>query len=187
MFVARKSAWTYTTSGSMGAGYGIYAAEIGELVLKNPTGQEVKLKYGGAGIGPGIGVKMPKAAPRLIKRFVEEFAERELSGGVGPFSFTSSGTIYVTRWCTHPDLQRQDFSGGCMFGEINIGLVKSRSLTLFLLGMDLATLASMANMAELAEIKVSDIMAIPPRAIILAKGTGLGVGIGADIYAGGVV
>ena len=154
------------------------------LDVKDPAAKEVKLKYGGAGLGPGIGVKLPKAASRIIQRFIVDFVEREMSGSVGPLSFASSGTIYVTRWCNHPELTRADFSGGCMFGEINIGLVKSRSVTVFLMGMNLAALAALM---QANDVSVADIMAIPPRAIILAKGTGLRVGIGADIYAGGVV
>ena len=72
MFVAEQSKWTYKTSGSLGAGYGIYAAEAGELVLIDPGGQEVTLKYGGAGVGPGIGLKLPKAVgnhdPQVSRR-----------------------------------------------------------------------------------------------------------------------
>lgn len=68
-----------------------------------------------------------------------------------------------------------------MFGEINIGLVKSRSMTVFLLGMNLAALiALMKGGAPL----ISEIEHIPPMAIILSKGTGIGVGIAADIYGG---
>ena len=181
MFVAERSRWTYDTSGSVGAGYGIYAGEIGELVLKDPQGHEVDLKYGGGGVGPGIGVKLPKVAKRFVQRFMDDFVGHEMSGGVGPFSFTSSGTVYRTRWCQHDELTREDLQGGCMFGEVNIGLLKSRTATIFLLGMNLAALMRLVQ-ASLPPI--DDITHIPPRAIILAKGTGLGVGIGADIYAG---
>lgn len=123
MFIAEKSRWTYETSGSLGAGYGIYAGEIGELVLKDPDGNEVKLKYGGGGVGPGIGVKVPKSVGRFVQRFISNFVERELSGGVGPFSFTSSGTIYRTRWCPHPELQHDDLgAAACLERSISVWL-----------------------------------------------------------------
>ncbi len=179
MLFGHKSAWTYQTSGSVGAGYGIYAGEAGELVLNDPSGKQVTLKYAGGGLGPGIGVKLPKALNRLLRNFLQH----ELSGSVGPLSFNSSGQIYVTNWCPHQELTRSDFSGGCIFGEVNIALLKSRSITLFLLGMDLASLAAL--MAG-DEPTYSEVMSVPPRAIMLSQGTGLGVGIGADIFAGGV-
>ena len=126
-------------------------------------------------------MKLPKAATKVIQRLLKDFVERELSGGVGPFSFASSGTIYVTRWCDHPDLTRDDFKGGCIFGEINIGLVKSRSITVFLVGMNLALVMDMASGRFSSFV---DLASIPPRGVILAKGTGLGIGIAADIYGG---
>lgn len=102
LFIARRSAWTYNTSGSVGAGYGVYAGEIGELVLNDPRKQVVTLKYAGGGFGPGIGVKLPKA----INRILRDVLEHELSGSVGPLSFDSSGTVFVTRWCSHEELTK---------------------------------------------------------------------------------
>ena len=113
MLFGHKSAWTYQTSGSVGAGYGIYAGEAGELVLNDPAGKQVTLKYAGGGLGPGIGVKLPKALNRLLRNFLQH----ELSGSVGPLSFNSSGQIYVTNWCPHKELTRSDFSGGCIFAK----------------------------------------------------------------------
>ena len=54
-------------------------------------------------------------------------------------------------------------------------------MTVFLVGMNLAAVIDMASGRF---ERVVDMASIPPRGIILSKGTGLRVGIAADIYGG---
>ncbi len=178
-FLGRRSAWTWKTSESLNGGYGIYAAEKGDLILVDPDGQQVDLSYGGFGVGPGIGVKLPKAVVRWLKGQIE----RELSGGIGPLSFNSSGTIFLTVWCQHPELTRDDFRGGCIFGEISLGLIESNSATAFLVGINPSALSMLARANFLDFTQISQIL---PKALILAKGSGIGVGLGVDLFTGAV-
>ena len=56
----RPSQWTFETAGSAGVNVDIFAANGGELKLRDPAGQEHAFCYGGAGVGIRAGLKLPK-------------------------------------------------------------------------------------------------------------------------------
>ena len=188
MFLGHRSAWTYNTSGGAGASWGAYSGETGQIVLNDPTGQQVTFTYVGMGIGPGIGVKLPGRLTGLIGKIIA----REMSGGASTFAMPSSGDVFVTRWCNTDELTADDFRGGCCFGEINIGvgidsnlqLARTHSRTIFLLGMDITALAKLALHANPS---FHDVIGLMPKALISAQGTGFGLGIGAALYSARVV
>ncbi len=137
--IEKESTWEFNTFGSGGIGLGIVAAEVGTVVLKNPTtGLDESFYYGGAGPGISFGLKK---IPKIGKLEIPITKNVGLTGAVGPTAFPSRGIVYVTEVLGGSDLTTSDIQGPCAFIEVGGGIIGGGSGCAMLFGLDLARVA----------------------------------------------
>ena len=125
--VVRSSKWTYSTSDSVGGSVDPLAAEVGAIVLKDPSGQKVSFEYGA--VGGSIGWQ-------LLGDTKVDFA------GPLPKVQVGGGQLYILDTFSGAELSRSDLTGGCMLVEAGAGFAVQGSTEAFLLGMNLELMAS---------------------------------------------
>lgn len=176
MNVLRKSNWTYSSANSIGGG-DLVVGEAGEIVLKDPSGKEVKFIYGGVGAGWSAGLKLPKVG------------HNTLTGSIP--GLPDLGAIYILDTFRGSELKSSDIAGVCKFVEIGGGVVIGGSATAMVMGMDVAWLAAeMAAMEVPLAIGYADSKLIQSATSILFMAgidAGIQAGFGVAGYAGGLV
>src|SRR5829696_454493 len=95
----RDSRWQYKSSNSGGVGAGPVAGQLGEFVLTDPSGSDVKFNWTSLGFGASFGVKLP---------------------ATGTYSTTQMpdvGSVHILPWFTGKELSRRHFTGLCCIRE----------------------------------------------------------------------
>jgi hypothetical protein len=176
--VKKKSGWEFVTFGGGGLSAGALlqgGVSGGTVVLKDLQGKEVSFYYGGAGVGIGGGLKLPKLGRVNLNN---------KGGTLGPTAFPSTGTLYVTDQIAGDDVTQGDLQGLCCWVEVGGGLLVGASGTAMLLGMNPAYLALCATPVTMSV--GTQLLAGSAKAVLLMAGinAGLQAGGGAIEYFG---
>ncbi len=175
MFI-RPSQWSFITSGSGGLNIDVLALTGGEVQLDDPKGSLVKLHYGSAGAGLGLGLKLPKVGKLEIK---PERLGKAITGTVAPTSAPNTGHVYMTDFFKEPELTKDDLSGICLIVDGGGGLIVGYSVTVMLLGIDPARFAAQMTSPILSLF----IGQAEPKAAMLIRGWNAGLQGGGGIAA----
>lgn len=146
----------------------------GELKLKDPAGQEHAFHYGGAGVGVGAGLKLPKFGKIELR---PKQLGKAIAGTVGPESFPNTGSVYMTDFFKGTELAITDFRGICLFVDGGLGLIAGYSVTAMLLGIDPA----MAVMQVTSPIMSLFLGRATPKAFVLFRGPNVGIQAGGGV------
>jgi hypothetical protein len=181
----KTSNWEFVTFGSGGLSLGVFAAEGGKVVLKNPVSrQEENFYYGGAGAGLALGLKLPKIGKVQINT-----RKGPLTAVGGPTAFPSKGTVLVTTGFVGDELTGNDIKGVCCFTEIGAGVIGGGSGCVMFVGLNpliLSCFGSAQLLGGLGTVAVISILLASARGIILMAGANIGIQaqIGGAFYFG---
>jgi hypothetical protein len=177
LFIKKESAWTFTTSGTGGIGIEFVVVEGGSIYLKDPRGNDVTFRYGGAGAGLSVGFKLPK-----IGKIDFKFLGKSVGLAIAPAAFPNWGALYILDSFKGDELTRSDITGVCMFVEAGLGFFAGFSGTAMLLGMDPILLA-----ASLAATGVNPALGlyVDERLVQSAKAVLVMAGFNVGLIAGG--
>lgn len=139
IFGLRKSHWTYDTSATGGGGFGFLLASGGTIYLKDPTGKEEQFYYGGAGMGLGQLIEIPKIPDISLPKQLRIPHEPSATGAAT--SFTGTGGIYMTSAFQGKELKRSDLTGGAIYIDAGFGIIADgMNVSIMLLGLNMAFL-----------------------------------------------
>ena len=170
----RPSAWTFVTSGTGGVNVDIFAATGGAIDLLNPAGKPQNFHFGSAGVGAGVGIKLPKIGKLEIR---PEKLGKAIGGVIAPKAFPNAGTIYMTSFFAGRELTPADFRGVCIVIDGGAGLLVGYSGTLMLLSIYPERFA-LQIASPIMSLLVGQ---AEPKAILLTRGLNVGVQAGAGI------
>lgn len=129
MFTVKKlSSWTYHTSAGQSVSYGYAGAASGDLILKNPEGEDVTFHYQSAGVGKSVGFSTVSSSTK---------------------DSYSDGLIYVMDACHGDELTRQDIEGYFLSVEVSVGAALGESAAAMLLGLN-----SREQIEEIAKLAI---------------------------------
>jgi len=178
-----ESAWEFKTSGAGGLGLGIVVAEGGILFFKDPGGQNMTFRYGAAGVGYSIGLKLPKIGKLQLKG-------RGAGAAAAPPSFYNVGKLYILDSFKGNELTKEDIRGVCAFVQLGAGVVAGGSDTALLVGMNPVFLAASigALPVPLAMVFFQSQLVKSATGLLMMRGLNVGVqaGFGSGIYLGGL-
>lgn len=185
----RASAWEYVTGSSGGVSFMFLAGGGGQLVLKNPQGQEDKFSFGGVGVGAGFGARLPK-----IGKVNLNVRGKSVGATGAAESFPSTGQVYVSDALRDRDLSHDDFTGACAYIELAGGLGLGYSGTAVLFGLDAKLLALTMAMSAVPASQILGGFTVQRQLLQSARGAlfmrgvtaGLQAGGGAAVYIGGL-
>ena len=114
------------------------AAAGGSIEFLHPSHKKQDFRFGSAGMGAGIGLKLPKVG----KSEIRPEKHGKAIGGVGaPRAFPDVGSIYMTPFFSGRELAAADLRGLCIVIDGGAGLLVGYSGALMLLGIDPARFA----------------------------------------------
>lgn len=178
----RESAWKFVTFGSGGAagGAGVQVgANLGVVVLKDPSGTQTDFWYGGLGAGAGFGgkIKLGKINVRL-----------KGGGSAGPTAFPSTGIVFLEQDQHGTEPTASALRGPCVYVEAGAGLLLGGSGTAMFMGCNPLWFASLAAGPLGAPLLVDRLIA-SAKLMVLMAGVNAGVQAGGGImaYIGGVI
>jgi hypothetical protein len=140
--IKKPSAWQFVTSSAGGLGVEFVAAEGGALYFQDPRGKADSFYYGSAGLGLGVGLKLPKIGKLQIRG-------KSFGAALAPAAFPNAGKLYILDTFKGDELKESDIQGVCMFLEVGGGVLVGASAMAMLLGMSPAWLAGALSAAPL--------------------------------------
>ncbi len=173
----KPSSWKFVTFGSGGISVGFVAGSGGQVVLEDPSGANHTFTYGGVGAGLSAGLKIPKLGKIQIPT-----KKGPATGAVGPFSFPSTGSVFVADDLSGGELKKSDIQGLCMFGEVGGGLIAGASATGMFVGLDPLKLALLIGVPGFG----AQLFLNSAKGMVLMAGVNAGVQaqIGGAVYLG---
>ncbi len=127
--IRKPSTWQFITSSSGGLGVDFFAAEGGSIYFRTPNGARDSFRYGAAGGGLTLGLKLPKIGKVQV-------SGHGVAGAIAPAAFPNTGKLYILETFKGSELAHEDIRGACAFVEVAGGLVVGGSATAMLIGMD---------------------------------------------------
>ncbi len=170
----RPSAWTFVTSGTGGINVDICAATGGAVDLLDPAGKPQEFHFGSAGVGFGLGIKLPKIGKLEIR---PEKLGKAIGGVIAPKAFPNAGMVYMTSFFSGRELSAADFRGICIVIDGGAGLLVGYSGTLMLLGIDPERFALQVASPILSLL----VGQAEPKGILLTRGLNVGVQAGGGV------
>ena len=170
----RPSSWTFVTSGTGGLNIDIFAAAGGSIDFLDPSHKQRNFHFGSAGVGAGIGLKLPKVGKLEIR---PEKLGKAIGGVVAPKVFPNAGSLYMTPFFSGHELAAADLRGLCIVIDGGAGLLVGYSGTLMLLGIDPVRFAMQV---------ASPIMSLllgqtEPNAVLVTRGLNAGIQAGGGV------
>ncbi len=108
-----ESRWRYVTASGGGVTVAFLAGSGGSITLLSPEGENVSFRYGGVGGGIGLGMRLPRFGKVNLN------VKGKSVGGAGALeALPSTGTVLVADGLVGRDLSRGDFTGPCMYVEL---------------------------------------------------------------------
>lgn len=160
----------------------VVAVSGGVLKLFDPGGKRQVFHFGGVGAGLSTpGLKIPKLGGIIGKLL----SGRALNGSGGPTSLWNDGTVYKGAAAAHRELERSDFVGPCLMGDVGVSTpIKGRSFGFFLCGLNPQAFIALTNPALMLVDTLIGIGPLNPRAVIIWQGDTRGLVAGGTGYAG---
>ncbi|MDE8347535.1 MAG: hypothetical protein POH28_15380 [Acidocella sp.] len=174
----RSSKWNFKTAGSGGINIDIFAASGGQIVMLDPRKNLERFNYGGIGAGAGFGIKLPR-----IGKLEVNAIGHSIAGTVAPMPWWNTGKIFMTAEFNGAELTRPDFTGACLFTEINVGVIEGVSATGMLMGIDPDAVAVLGA-SVLTGMDLFMFLrhpAISPKALLVMGGRNVGIQAGAGV------
>ncbi len=169
--IARKSAWTFNTSGTGGLGIEFVAVSGGTVVLDDPSGKETRFRYGAGGGGLSLGIrKIPKIGRLDTSKIDSRGLSNRFSANIAPEPFWNHGAVYILNGFRGAELTREDFRGACIVFDAGAGLIVGYAGSAMLVGINAAGLA-LAMASPLGSLLGPG---INPKGIILSRGWNVG-------------
>ncbi|WLG96711.1 hypothetical protein [Pseudomonas sp. FP198] len=175
-----KSRWTYQTASGGGLTVVMVAGSGGSIILRSPEGEDISYRYGGVGVGAGVGARLPRFGKINI-----QIKGKSVSGAGAAESFFSIGRVFVSDALADRDLTSDDITGPCMYTEAGFGLVGGVSGTALLFGLDPKLLALSVALSSNPATSLIASATVSRRLALSAKGALLMGGVNAGLQAGG--
>ncbi len=99
------------TSGTGGLNVDIFAAAGSSIDFLDPSHKQRNFRFGGPGVGAGIGLKLPKVGKLEIRL---EKLGKAIGGVVAPKVFPNAGSLYMTPFFSGRELAAADLRGLCI-------------------------------------------------------------------------
>ncbi|SIQ29253.1 MULTISPECIES: hypothetical protein [Acidiphilium] len=174
----RPSNWAFKTAGSAGINIDVFAATGGQIVMVNPRKRLERFNYGGIGAGAGFGLKLPR-----IGKLELSVIGHSIAGTVAPMPWWNTGKIFMTAEFRGAELSKHDFTGACIFVEINVGIIEGASATGMLMGIDpeAVTVLGASVLSGMDLFMFLRHPTISPKALLVMGGRNAGIQAGTGV------
>ncbi len=145
----------------------------------DPSNKPQTFYYGGLGAGASLfSLRLPKIGKIELNAF-----GRGATGNLAPLPWWNMGKLFMTSNFRGAELTRQDIKGGCLFVEVNVGVIQGISATGMLLGYDQAKLLAFTSTLMMYSVDILMQMnnaGLAPKAFLAMGGRNVGLQGGAS-------